>query len=151
MTAFNSFDEILVFAIQREQEAQDFYTDMARSTEHAHMRQIFEAFAKEEGGHKAKLQAIKEGKHSVPSSMKIPDLKVADYHEKMTPSSDMSYDEILLLAMQREKAAFKLYSDLAEAAEEETTRSLFLALAQEEAKHKLRFELEYDREFLNEN
>ena len=53
--------------------------------------------------------------------------------------------------MKQEKAAFKLYSDLAEAAEDEGVRNTFLALAQEEAKHKLRFETEYDEHILSGN
>jgi rubrerythrin len=46
--------------------------------------------------------------------------------------------------MKKEKAAFKLYNDLAGAVENVKVRTLFLALAQEEAKHKLHFEIEYD-------
>ena len=151
MTEFNSFDEILSYAIQREQEAQDFYAEMATKVKPAQMHKVFEVFAREEGGHRARLQAIKDGKHPLPVSVSVPDLRIADYHENVNPSSEMGYEEILLLAMQREKAAFKLYSELAEASADEILRSLFLTLAQEEAKHKLRFELEYDREFLSEN
>lgn len=53
--------------------------------------------------------------------------------------------------MKKEKAAFKLYNDLAAAASDETSREMFLMLAQEEAKHKLRFEVEYDNNILTEN
>ena len=53
--------------------------------------------------------------------------------------------------MKKEKAAFKLYTDLSEKAGDESLRSFFLALAQEEAKHKLSFELEYDDYVLTEN
>lgn len=151
MTDFGSFDEVLVYAIQREQEAHDFYQEMATRTKFAHMREVFESFAREEAGHKAKLQGIQSGARSVPALVKVQDLKLADYRTKITPTDDMTYDRILLLAMQREKAAFKLYTDLAENAADESTRNLFLALAQEEAKHKLRFELEYDREYMGEN
>ena len=151
MTEFNSIDEVLSYAIQREQEAHDFYMDMAGTTEHAHMRQVFEDFARDEGIHRARLQAIKDGKQPLPVSARVLDLKIADYHEKVTPSSDMEYHEILLLAMQREMAAFQLCSDLAEASTDAALRDLFLTLAREETKHKLRFEIEYDREYLKEN
>jgi rubrerythrin len=69
----------------------------------------------------------------------------------IVPKSDMDYQEALILAMKKEKSAFKLYSDLAKIVLEDNLKSLFLMLAQEEAKHKLRFELEYDREILKEN
>lgn len=40
---------------------------------------------------------------------------------------------------------------LSESTEDENLRNLFLALAQGEAKHKLRFEIEYDDNILREN
>jgi rubrerythrin len=63
----------------------------------------------------------------------------------------MSYQDALVVAMNREKAAFKLYMKLASRVEDATLRDLFLSLAQEESKHKLRFELEYDEYVLREN
>jgi rubrerythrin len=56
----------------------------------------------------------------------------------------MTYAEALILAMKKEKAAYRLYTDLAGVAEAEELTNLFLSLAAEEAKHKLRFEIEYD-------
>ena len=56
----------------------------------------------------------------------------------------MTYIDALIVAMKKEKAAFKLYIDLAAATQDEKIKIVFLELAQEEAKHKLRFEIEYD-------
>ncbi|MCK5549187.1 MAG: hypothetical protein KAI41_01495, partial [Hyphomicrobiaceae bacterium] len=55
----NSVDEILDFAIRKEEEAAETYTDLAGKMERAHMRQVFEDFAREELGHKEKLLQIK--------------------------------------------------------------------------------------------
>ncbi|CAK0779854.1 hypothetical protein CCP3SC15_6990002 [Gammaproteobacteria bacterium] len=55
------------------------------------------------------------------------------------------------MAMKKEKAAFKLYTDLAASTDDVGVRNTLLALAQEEAKHKLRFEIEYDDQILVEN
>jgi rubrerythrin len=63
----------------------------------------------------------------------------------------MNYQDALVLAMNKEKAAFRLYMDLSERAGNEEMRELFQMLAQEESKHKLRFELEYDDYVLREN
>ena len=63
----------------------------------------------------------------------------------------MDYQSALILAMKKEKAAFRLYTDLAASTEDEGIRDLFQGLAQEEAKHKLRFEVEYDDDFLRDN
>ena len=53
--------------------------------------------------------------------------------------------------MKKEKAAYRLYLDLAAVGEDEELTDMFLSLAQEEAKHKLRFEIEYDDEIMKEN
>jgi len=62
----------------------------------------------------------------------------------------MDYQDVLILAMKKEKASFHLYTDLADEVENQIQKEIFLSLAQEEAKHKLRFEIEYDNEVLME-
>ena len=74
----------------------------------------------------------------------VMDLKIADYVVRTEPTADMSYEDALKLAMKREKAAYRLYLKLSEKAPNEDMKNLFEGLAQEEAKHKLRFEVEYD-------
>ena len=49
-----------------------------------------------------------------------------------------------MFAMEKEKAAFKLYNDLAKLTSDKLLEKIFLSLAQEEAKHKLILEIEYD-------
>ncbi len=151
MPAFGSVDEILDFAIGQEEEEARFYTDLAQRAEKPRMRRIFEDFAGEELGHKAKLVAIKEGRLLVPETEKIMDLKIAEWLVDVESSPNLDYQGALTLAMKREKAAFKMYSDLAAATENKAVRATLLALAQEEAKHKLRFEIEYDQYILTEN
>jgi rubrerythrin len=151
MKAFSSVDEILDFAIGKEEEAVQLYTGLARQTEKSWMRQVFEEFASEERGHKAKLQAIKQGKLLLPAAEKIMDLKIGDYLTDVEASPALDYQDALVLAMKEEKAAFRLYSELAAATDDETLRATLLALAQEEAKHKLRFEIEYDEHILTGN
>jgi len=53
--------------------------------------------------------------------------------------------------MKREKAAYRLYSDLAAKVQDAEIKKLFEGLAQEEAKHKLYFETQYDEEVLKDN
>jgi rubrerythrin len=53
--------------------------------------------------------------------------------------------------MKKEKKAFRLYNDLASTCGDPKLEELFLSLAQEEAKHKLRFEVEYDDYVMSEN
>jgi rubrerythrin len=87
----------------------------------------------------------------MPAPAKVQDLKIGDYLVDQKPNPELDYQEALILAMKKEKAAFRLYSDLADVTEDEKLRQVFQALAQEEAKHKLRFEIEYDDNILTEN
>jgi rubrerythrin len=70
----------------------------------------------------------------------IPDLKRSDYTVDMVYTPDMPYDDILRLAAKREEKAYKFYTDLAGLADQESHKKVFMVLAQEEAKHKLRLE-----------
>jgi rubrerythrin len=151
MTQFRTAEEILNYAIEREEEAAQFYTNLARTANRPEMKQTFEDFAREEMAHKAKLMAVRDGKYLLHAEKKVPDLKIAEYKPQVVPGPNMTYAEALIVAMQREKASFKLYSDLALITRDENVRKTFEALALEEARHKLRFELEYDREYLQEN
>ncbi len=145
MDQFNSIDEILDFAITAEIDANKFYKDLAQKTQNATMKQVFMDFAAEEKKHQLKLESIKNGKNSPPDfSEPVPDLKIADYVRDVEPTDDMDYQSALILAMKKEKNAYKMYSDLAKATKDHNFKNLFLSLAHEEANHKLRFELEYD-------
>jgi len=152
MKKFGSVEEILDFAIAREEEANKFYTELAQRMERPEMRKVFKDFAREELGHKAKLEAIKKGEFTISSDEEdVPNLEIADYTVDIEPKPDMSYAEALIVAMKKEKAAYKLYLDLATVAEAEELTDMFLSLANEEAKHKLRFEIEYDDVVLKED
>ena len=149
--AVHNADELLDFAIQGEQEAHDFYMDLADRVERPAMKKLLTQFAREEAGHKKKLESIKKGSRSFPYADDVVDLKIADYLVDIEATGDLTYQEALILAMKREKAAFRLYTDLAALTADKDLKIVFKSLAQEEAKHKLRFELEYDERVLGEN
>jgi rubrerythrin len=152
MQEFASINDVLDFAIAEEEGAVQFYKDLAANMERPEMKKVFEGFAAEEEGHKRKLNSVKGGKIPLLTNDAVLDLKIAEYVVDVDPESEsLDYQQALILAMKKEKAAFKLYSDLADSTEAAEYRNLFLALAQEEAKHKLRFEVEYDDQFLTEN
>jgi rubrerythrin len=115
------------------------------------MKSVFLGFAREEQGHKAKLQAVKDGKLLLSSEEKIIDLKIGDHLVDVETTGDLDFQQALIVAMKAEKAAFKLYTDLAAAADSADLKEMLLSLAQEEAKHKLRFEVEYDDLVMKEN
>jgi rubrerythrin len=151
MKEFKSIDDILDFAIGAEQESVDFYTMLASNSMNEQMKKVFVEFAGEEMGHKLKLTRIRESKsYSMPVE-KVKDLKISDYLVEVEPTPDMTYQDALILAMKKEKNAFRLYMMLSEETGDAAMKSLFLSLAQEESRHKLRFEVEYDEYILREN
>lgn len=151
MKEFSNINDILDFAIAREQDAVDFYNRLAEKARNNDMRHTFEQFAREEMMHKARLAKIKEeGVITLPTE-KVVDLKIADYVVLDSERDDMTYEQALVLAMKREKAAFKLYLALSEKVDKTEYKELFKQLAQEESRHKLRFELEYDEYVLKDN
>jgi rubrerythrin len=172
MKKFNIIDDILDFAIDNEIEAFKFYTDLAAKMDNPAMnpvrdrpplaavplrgvsngmKQVFLNFAAEEQGHRKLLEDVKKGKKIKIGDEKIADLKIAEYVVDVKPTPNMSYQDALIIAMKKEKASFALYTDLAAATTEPAAKKLFLSLAQQEAKHKLRFELEYDEIVLKED
>ena len=144
MAEFDSDEEILELAIAREEDANQFYIVLAAQAKNAEMRKVFEDLAEEELEHKAKLEleVIKTGR--VVTATERPELETKGDTETVGPEVDMDYKDMLIMAMQKEEASFRLYVDLAGRVTNEDTHETLLALAEEEVKHKLRFETEYD-------
>jgi rubrerythrin len=145
---FAGIDEILDFAIAREEEAAALYASLATTVARPGMRQAFLEFAAEEGRHKARLMRVKAGEMPAVSHEKVVSLGIAERLVPAEPTPNMTYAEALRFAMEAEKAAFRLYTDLAAATDDPGLVEVFRSLAAEEAKHKLRFEIEYDEHVL---
>jgi rubrerythrin len=144
-------EEILDFAIQTEEEAAQFYAELASRVEQKAMGDAFRDFSREEMEHKRKLMTVKGGKVGLLSMKRVVDLKIGDYLVDITLSPHLDYKQALIIAMKAEKAAFRLYNNLAATTDDEELRAMLLMLAQEEARHKLRFEIEYEDYYLREN
>jgi rubrerythrin len=147
----NTIDEILDYAIDQEQQAADFYEDVAQRAETAGMKKVLLDFSEEEKRHKKILQDVKTGEHELAPEQEILDLKISDYLVEVESSENISYQDALIIAMKRERAAYELYSDMAEKIPESHLKEVLVGLAKEEAKHKLFFEAEYDEHVLTDN
>lgn len=145
MDATSLYSEIIEFAINKEQEAVDLYADLAGRTQSPAGKIMFRELADMERGHKTRLQKLDRNFFSGQSLKAPEDLKISDYLVDVQIEPDSSYQDILLFAAKRERAAFDLYSDLARLYESvPEIKKIFELLAQEEAGHKLRLEREYD-------
>jgi rubrerythrin len=143
---FNSFEEILDFAIEREKQAVNFYQKLVDRETFPASKQTLAEFVEEERKHQVLLEAFKAGKRDfVEYDFEwIPDIKRSDYIVDMKYEPGMDFAEILRLAMKREEKALRLYNALSTKTDDADCIKLFKLLAQEEAKHKQTFETLYD-------
>ena len=144
--SFDSFEEIIRFAIGKEEEAVTFYEDAGRKEPYSAARQLFSDFAAEERKHVDLLSGYLKGEKKVEDYQFewIPDLKRSNYLVDLKFEEGMAYPDLLRLAMKREEGSLRLYNDLQMKAEEEEVIKIFKMLSQEEAKHKLALETLYD-------
>ncbi|MHC4691683.1 MAG: ferritin family protein [Planctomycetota bacterium] len=145
MAEFETVEEILELAVAREEDAHIFLMALAARMVNPEMRKVFEELAAEELEHKAKLELeiTKTGRVVTESKKKL-FFETNDYAEDVGSEIDMDYKDLLTMAMQKEESSFRLYVDLASRVTEEDAYETLLALAEEEIRHKMRFEMEYD-------
>ena len=146
MARVKSYQDILELAIAREVEAHYFYLAMAGKVQSATIGKIFEELANEELEHKAKLEleVMKTGKTistELPESRPESDYIISNSQSKF----DMDYKDILLLGIEKEKAAFRTYVNMVSEAHDQDSREMLMDLAEEEVRHMLRFENEYEK------
>ena len=143
---FESIVEILDYAIEKEKEAAEFYSEISRQEPFAGAKETFETFAAEERKHQTLLEDFESNKEKIAAyKLKwIPDMKRSDYMVDMEYEKGKHYVDILRLAMKREEKALLLYNQMQTKTQDEEYLKLFKILAQEEAKHKRALETMYD-------
>ncbi len=143
MSEFVGDEEILEFAIAREVDANRFFLVLARRVKDDGMRRIFEELADEELEHKAKLELeiMKLGRPVSPDAHGLLDV-VDNFGDG--PDLDVSYRDMLIMGMKKEETSFRLYVDLAAKVTDPSSKETLLALAEEEVRHKIRFQVEYE-------
>ena len=143
---FESIEDILSFAIEKEKEAAAFYDEVAEQEAFSGNKKTFQDFATEERKHQALLEDFESSQEKIKEyTLKwVPDMKRSDYLVKMKYEKGMHYTDIVRLAMKREEAALALYNEMQRKTDKEEYIKLFQILAQEEAKHKQFLENMYD-------
>ena len=142
-----SIEQILRKAIQFEETAFEFYTGAVDMVQQPHIKSVLKDLAGEEVKHKERLQHLLEGDVqaivAVQKRDQIQDLKLAEYLVPQPLGPDASFQDVLIVAMHREKSSNEFYSTMASISEGDT-RDLFEFLAQEELGHKNKVEKLYD-------
>ena len=143
--------EILNFAIEREKDAIYFYQQLIHLPQFKVMEDELIAIQKMEESHVKMLLKVKEGEITNLNVKSVRTLSLAEYLVAGNAFEDMTYQDLLIIAMKRELASQSLYLKLSEESENVELKKLFLNLSNEEAAHKLHFEKIYDKEVLKEN
>ncbi|MCR4407647.1 MAG: ferritin family protein [Anaerolineae bacterium] len=143
-----TIEEIVRQAIKAEEEARSFYEAASKMVSASHVQDTLKELAGEEVKHKQKLEALLQGDVermiSRPKPHQIQDLKLAEYLKPQTLDENASFQDVLIVAMQREKASYDFYTLMASIAASEEPKKLFEFLAQEELGHKNKVETLYD-------
>jgi rubrerythrin len=150
-----AIEQILRQAIRFEENAYDFYTSAVEMVERSHIRQVLLDMAGEEAKHKDRLQALLAGDTArilkVRGQRQIEDLKLAEYLVPQALQPDAGLQDVLIVAMHREKSSHEFYTTMAGIAEDASAKDLFAFLAQEELVHKNKIETLYDEVVYQEN
>jgi rubrerythrin len=148
---FRSVSDIIAFAIEREIEAADGYGRMAGLARTPGLSDFLLSLRQDELSHRRLLEELTDEdlKSLVPAF--TPDLRLIDYLGEEKLSDDMTLQELLIFAAQKEKKAAELYDTLSRMAEASGRRRVFEFLAAQERAHKLKIEAEYEKSFLQEN
>lgn len=145
----NSLDEILRFAIRKEADAAAFYK-MAADRSNPGVKKTLRELAKMEEGHKKKLERWNIKKINQMKLKKTRGLGMSEVMEEVPFSSDMSYADLLRMAIKNEEKSQHLYLSTVKLVDDPNLKKLLLILAQEESTHKERLEKIYDEEIFKE-
>jgi rubrerythrin len=148
--SFDELRDIIDFAINKEQEAMDFYSDLAGKVKHKAIAEELQKMVGVEQEHRDRLKAMDVGEASKTTTQPAQNLKIADYLVDLEPAPNMSWQDVVHIAMKRELAAMNLYTDLAKTVTDQNAKQLFENLAADESAHKLYFEKTWDDEIMKD-
>ncbi|MCL2760104.1 MAG: ferritin family protein [Desulfuromonadales bacterium] len=147
---FVTLEEVIKFAVEREDDAYKLYKHAAEITTSISARKMFEELATEEAGHKVVFSKFNAEKAAEYKKIQLTDMKISQYLVNVPFKPNMTYQEILIFAMKAEEAAYKLYEAAAAEVEDPKLKNVLLVFADVEKAHKLKIENLYDEHVLTE-
>lgn len=148
---FTRLEDVIKFAIEREELAFQLYSNAAKTTQSISARKVFAELAHEEEGHKKSFEHLDLAMAHDYKIVDRPDMRLADYMVHTPLRDDFTYVEILRYAMKTEEDAYKLYAEVAAATDDARLKKMLQVLADIEKGHKRRIEDLYDEHVLTEN
>jgi len=142
MMDFQTFEDVLDFAILQEKAAQEFYLDLSRKVLDKHVRSFYKELVQQEYIHEQKLMELKRYEFD----LRAPDLEAlreSGYLDAMPISPESTLNEAVRYAVKKERSAKLLYLTLSQMVNQEELAQLFRTLADQEQAHREFFETEY--------
>ena len=132
-------------AIYKEIASQALYIEARRDTEDPAAVKMLEELASEEFKHAVILRKMKDSGWEPRdlNAAALPDLKLSAYLKGPDTLVGAGLQDVLIFAMKREDQSVAFYSRLMSVFRLEASKLLCARLAQEELKHKMRLEMEY--------
>lgn len=142
---FTNFQDILDFAIKREEEAIEGYGKMRDIAKTPGIEKLLVELQEEEKKHKDLLENVDLDKIESLEVHEVTDLKISDYLVEEPLSAEMTFQDLLIFAAKKEQKAVELYTKMGQKAGSEELRKLFEFLIEQEKTHKLKLEDEYEK------
>jgi rubrerythrin len=140
--------EVLAFAKILEENSNKFYINASMTTKLTNAKKFLGELAKEELKHRdliANLEKKIDSGENIPKiTKKIENLSIADFTVSHVLADNADFIDILVVAINKEKEAIKVYSTFADSLEDSKVKELFSFLINEEKKHLRKFEEDYD-------
>ncbi|WP_319405633.1 ferritin family protein [uncultured Desulfosarcina sp.] len=136
----SEYKEIIKQAIANEVEARKFYDDAANTLKDPYLKKLFASLAEEEKKHRDILTKIYTSGTMDRYFSESRDYKVAETVDEPELSMEMKPADAFALAMKKEEAAMKQYTEMAAMCDDDGKRQVFLDLAAMERDHKLKME-----------
>jgi rubrerythrin len=136
----SEYKDIIKQAIANEVEARKFYDNAANTLKDPHLKKLFASLAEEEKKHRDILTKIYTSNTMDRYFSESRDYKVAETVDEPELSMEMKPADAFALAMKKEEAAMKQYTEMAGMCDDDGKRQVFLDLAAMERDHKLKME-----------
>ncbi|MHC4835013.1 MAG: ferritin family protein [Planctomycetota bacterium] len=142
MMDFDTFEDVLDFAILQEKAAQQFYIKLAGEVLDADVQLFYRTLAEEEQIHEKKLRELKRYEYDL-NEPDLEALKDSGYLDAMPIPPDISLADAIRYAIKKERSARMLYRTLGQVCKRKELAELFTELADEEETHADYFRTEY--------
>jgi rubrerythrin len=150
MEKFVTLEDVIRFAVEREDTAVKLYTRAAELATSISARKMFEELAQEEATHKDVFIKIDEDKADNHKLCTLPESSLAKYLAEVPFRPDMSYSQIIVNALKTEENAYQLYKAAAGMTDDPKLQKILMTFADVELGHRRRLETIYDERVLTE-